>query len=101
MVQYGGLVSSNAVSCGVYGRESDTNSGLSPSLPVLPSVLTTPPQHSALSFIYNRRHIILAAVSVTDKRKRHENILCQASHIFILFLSLLLTHLRSVPLHVQ
>jgi len=69
MVKYGGLVSSNVLSCGIYGRESGTNRGLSPSPPVLFSVLNTQPYHSALSFVCHQRHIILAAVNVIDVLK--------------------------------
>jgi hypothetical protein len=59
-------VSSNAVSCGIYGREIGNESGISPSPSVLPSVRTTPPQVNAPSFVYQQ---LLAAVSVFDKLK--------------------------------
>jgi hypothetical protein len=60
--------------------------------PVLPTVRTTPPQLNASSFIY---HQSLAAVTVFDKLKS------QTSHIFILFMALLLAHLCFVLLQVE
>jgi hypothetical protein len=72
MVKYGGLVSSNAVSCGIYFRESDTKRGLSSSPPVLPSVRTTPPHLNALSSNCHRRHIALAGVRVIDIIKSYK-----------------------------
>jgi hypothetical protein len=101
MVKYGCLVSSNSVSCGICGTESDTKRGLSPSPLVLPSVRTTPPHLNALSFCYHRRNKIFAGVSGIDTLKIIK-IYCVPSLKFLpLFLSLLLAHLFSVLLHVQ
>jgi len=72
MFKYGGLVSSNAVSCGIYGGESDTKRGLSLNTPVLPSVLTTSPHLIALSFCYHRFHTILAGVTVIDTLRSYK-----------------------------
>jgi len=66
-----GQLSRNAFSCGIYGRENGTKRILSPSPLILSSVRITPPQLIALSFIYHRRHIILADVSVIDRLKRY------------------------------
>ena len=101
MVKYGGLVSSNSVSCGMCGRESDTKRSLSLSPLVLPLVRTTPPHLNALSFCYHRRNIILAGVSGIDTLKTIK-IYCVISLTYLpLFLSLFLAHLCSVLLHVQ
>ena len=69
---------------------------LSPSPLILSSVRIILPQFFALSFMCHRRHIILAGVRVIDRIKRYYNVMCQAAHILILFLSLCLAYLRSV-----
>ena len=58
--------SSNAVPCGINGRDSRTKTGLSPSPPFLPAVRTTPPHLNVPSFVYHRH---LAAASVIEKLK--------------------------------
>ena len=76
-------------SCVIYGRKVKVREV---SLRVL--------QHSALSSVYHRRHIILVGVSVIDTLK-NSNLYCVTPLISSFFLPLLLAHLCSVLLHVQ